>query len=1835
MSSTKLNSHLNFTMAAYISAFIVLLAGPGVSGVYDSSFVITSPSETDACLVIDVDAPSCLTVAVDDLLEDSEAVTGKRLELLHEFPYLVSGSYIAAGVSGQSMILNRLEMKYEFDLSGLEGKREAFEIRRIKDIRGGIDLLIVAGSDPRGAMYGIYEISKEAFGVEPMHFWTGMYPEHKRRTAWDKGNYSQGPPSFKYRGIFINDEDFLMGWKGRASDRIVEPEIYKEILEALCRLRGNMIAPAMYAEYMDAESIKMLKERHLIYTASHLEILLSNPQIYWKEFCRKNWGKELAYSFSMHPDKLKQFWQDSINRHKDHEAIWPVGLRGITDYAFWRSDPHAPKTDKARAKFVENAIGFQLDLLRENLDSKDFTASLALYEEILDLYETGHLNIPDDIIMIWCDNGWVAEMRQLPGELHARHPGGNGVYFHLANCDRQWSQWVDLHHFQQQFQKIVYSGATDYALFNVGDIREIPLNIKAAMDVSWDSSQVLNENWASNYLQKWTDNYFGSAGLDAAGIYKRYFELEYPVSCTWVVELVAPYTHSDKLYSLWQTTSAGEFLEKGPSPWFIKPFASLVDFEKARQRRGQVVDVSGIPGRLEKWNKLYLDALKVMQLLQGSDRQFFFDNMILQIQISRNIHLWADSVIKGFSAAADGDFCAAEKHFTHAAQAMYTIESERQKSEHGKWKNWYRGQMHNGWQYSLWSLRPEVHAEHAEKLAKYARAAGRVPQNEFSQVVINNDTIALTSDNRQVEKSIRVPYKKDDIRSAYFVFTATGIEKKDIAKISVNSSDYALPVTGSSYDFAGNIEIDVSDFLANDNTLRFYLAGNEANGVKISNSLLVLNLAHPGNSAAEQFNQARTASDYVSIDMSDPVDWEPMTGWIGNPAGKYEVSAGNGTMFTVSEAGRGMKWRRRLDRRIDTSKYPYLKLRYRARDVLPVSEYFLYMSEIDSGMAANDVMPISLSSLICDGNVHEAVVKIEPMNINTLACQVQAATEKCYVEVLDISFYKTGKTNADKSIVETLNYIPGGTEIKEYNPVKLESNTNVAGWLANLGFGDSWFENEDVLIDNVYFNLCTGKKAMATTLKGKETLSVDIDEEPGIIYLLMGARFTGKETPSIGGGDIEYIEQPHRFHVELTYADGLVDRIFPKRLNDGRYRIRQGLFVYTVKPARDASVDKLSFIDNMDNGRFIVLAVSTGSKPMAQKAKAPKEQEPLNRATQPFESKTFSGSGIYCETDLEANKIGRLCNRLTNTEWLKQPTSVYSINSMAELDVKADASVIRPAQIRFDLQITNNTAKPVELAPVFPDLKGISPGGNTEELFYCFPKRGAVISNAKLDLKARYGGDFPLQYIDVYHERAGGVYILTCDMQNHARDFHVNKKDAVNISVEYLPRTLRPGETWKLPAVIIGTHENDWHDAFKAYKGWLKTWYKPAAKRKDWFREIFNFRQLFLSHPMPRPSGAFDRHTKEYNIQKVLEEDIKNFGGIDYLHIFDWYDFSYGPGDYAPWDYLGGVNTFQRQLNSVQQMGIPVGLYVQGVFVQSTTEIGKAKGEKWQALDSSGNPYVVYPNVYTICSSVAGWQDYIAQTCSRIETQLGPNGIYIDSIGMGPWKCYAADHGHQVPAGRVDGEFAIIKNVRRKLPEDTALYTEEIPSDVTTQYQDGAFTYAVNQSVEAFTPVRVNMARFAIPDFKTFEIIICDMPVGDDLEAIKAVFFNGEGIWLEGMVPEFYSYKACELIRKTHRILRKYRESFCSDSPVPLVETRHPEVFANYFPARGCKVWTLFNSGWSTVRANLIEVEHEYGMKYYDLWNDRPVTAEIKGDKALLHVEIGPRDVGCIAAKRR
>jgi hypothetical protein len=1049
--------------------------------------------------------------------------------------------------------------------------------------------------------------------------------------------------------------------------------------------------------------------------------------------------------------------------------------------------------------------------------------------------------------------------------------------------------------------------------------------------------------------------------------------------------------------------------------------------------------------------------------------------------------------------------------------------------------------------------------------------------------------------------------------------------------------------------------------------------------------------------------------------------WEPKPGWLPNPASDDQRSVTRQediTTFRVAEPGRGMKWAWSLPEEVPLEGHRYVAMRYRATRLRPAGGYALCVIGKPRGDGRDYTPVIEPSELIADGRWHTVAADIRGVArefpaIGAFALQVQAAEPDATLELAAIRLVNAVPPS---KLSDFIAWQPGA-KFEDTQPVPIPANSPSAPWREHLRLAD-WFADaqrgaavphrkegsgaEDdrvaqppsavltLTAEGLPFCLRAQPPDLAATgIRSREELRIPCKAKASEVYVLLLAALVGPEEEVYGGGRFKAIRDVDRFRLRLTYADGTADECLPMNAATDQFAITEGpqVLVAAADPAK--TLTALALRDICKQAAFAVAAVTARTAGAPRFPAALEETPPLHMSVGPtvrrpaeFE-KWMNGFPI----------VRRLTHPETGWQYLSKPVQMLAFSvdgepvpperfelraqsrtSTGKLlsgeysvempgDLSAQVYVMRALQpwdfpgydIVLGVNLTNADSKAHKIAVDGPRLGPYRLSREPDDAYYLLPRRGAAFDNRSCSYRERYCGLFPVQFIDSFSPRQRCGLSFRAAGRNGLRKhvFLKKKGNEFTLGVQYREFVVQPGETLSVPPCVFTLHDGNWHRGLEAYRKWLRTWHKPLSPRKPWFREIFNFRQRFLHAHDP----LYDPKTGTYRMAEGLAEDRREFGGVDYLHLFDWGNCGphgriYGrTGDYSPYDYLkGGRAALREAIAGVQEQGIPVGLYIEGYLLTARGKLGQAHGEDWQIAKPDGSGlWWAGEQEMMVCPGVEEWREVQASTYETKVTELGVDGMYIDQFGFAnAWKdCYAADHGHAVPSYPVRTEREMTKLIRQRVEAVTkgvAIYTEETPVDGTTAFQDGSFTYAMNAARRTQTLVPINIARFAFPDFKTIEILICDKPTGSWATGVRWVFFNGEALWIEGP-PKWFEPQTRAEIRRCHRILRKHRDAFTSLEPVPLRPTEMGGVWANEFPvvvrgdleppSRFSKVvYTLYNARHRTVRGEVLRVPHVEGTTYYDEWHQRKATVRIEGGEAVLATELGPHGTGCLVVER-
>ncbi len=1033
------------------------------------------------------------------------------------------------------------------------------------------------------------------------------------------------------------------------------------------------------------------------------------------------------------------------------------------------------------------------------------------------------------------------------------------------------------------------------------------------------------------------------------------------------------------------------------------------------------------------------------------------------------------------------------------------------------------------------------------------------------------------------------------------------------------------------------------------------------------------------------------------LDLSK-AEWTPQPSWLSNPSPAADVERADGqTVFRVRAAHAGMKWSWFFDQPVSLKGRRYVCLRYRSAGTRPYSDYAACVLGTKAADGKSYFPIIRAQRLRHNGRWHTLTLPIDEAaalfpTIKGLAIQVQCdAGGDALFAVSKLGFVNhiapasAQDLLAAKPVESTAGFalLPPPADANADLQEALDA-MNVQGW----PFG------RRVAVDGVPFQLpAKGRPAPASGLRATGSLVQPVGKRCSQVFLLTLAVLRGKEEEVYArNARCTRIAEIDRFRAALDYADGSRDECFPYNATSRDYSVSEGAQVLCVFADPTKRLERVTLEDRTDRAGFVVVAATARAAGRlfadAAEENLPTLIRPRRPPARPVAAPVIKPSGDGFALDcgvLRARLAVRPAPRLVSlrnnypvsdelfkhgpgaalyevrvdgkpASWsafalqdaeLETPQCLRLAYDAASLHVRFTLRVetVMDREIAFRASLTNTDSKTRRLGLAGPVFGDFVLGRRLAANYYVFPKRGWLFHNRPVSARARYGGMFPLQFVAAFNPAAGScAWLRTEDLAGVLRDYRLDKTEAgLRFWLDYPAREIQPGASLTAARSLIGAYDGDWRDAFNRYSAWVKTWYRPQGPRPRWWRETFNFRQRFLHNWDP----LYDAKTGRFRLEDALAEARRCFGGMEYLHLFDWgncgrYGRIYGRvGDYSPYDYLkGGRAAFRAAIAGVQRRGVHVGLYIEGYLLQERGKLGRKFGKQWQLIDWRGRPrYWPGSTEMMMCPWVKGWREVQAATYAAKVKELDVDGMYLDEFGFaGSGKdCWSRRHGHPVPGYAVLGERGLSQLVRRRITAvkpAVVLYDEETPCDVNSQILDGSFTYHMRCCRQSQPLAPLHPLRFAVPSFKTFEILVCDRPTGSWAEGVKWAFFNGEGLWLEGPGREWFRADTLAVIRKCHAILRRWRSAFASDSVEALVPTLAPGVFANRFVGDGVVVYTLYNARHRTTRGPVLALPGREAGRVYDAWNDRPLAAPLRGGRRVVSLTLGPRDVGCVVCER-
>lgn len=484
--SCKSNTEINTKNTTYISE--------------STGFTISNKGKTIPIYLSQKDYSGVLKVA-KIFQEDIERVTDVKPVLIKD-KIPSEGTAIIIGTIGKSELIDRLIVDNKLDVSSIEGKWETFLIETIKNPFEGVDeVLVIVGSDKRGTIYGMFDVSYE-MGVSTLYFWADVPVKKKESVFITRGTHSKGTPKVKYRGVFINDEaPALTSWVYPKFGGF-NSKFYSHVFELILRMKGNYLWPAMWpprAFYADDPQNGILAdELGIVMGTSHHEPL-ARAHAEWKTpFAKGHWN------YVTNTEELEEFWTGGMQRAKNWESLITVGMRGDGDEAM---------SEETSTELLENVVKAQRKIIADvtGKPAEETPQMWALYKEVQDYYDKG-MQVPDDVTLLLCDDNW-GNIRKLPALDAKPRKGGYGIYYHFdyVGGPRNY-KWVNTSQIERVWEQmnLAYEHNVDKIwIVNVGDIKPMEFPIEFFLDFAWNPNQWNADNLQDYYVE-WAEKQFGS-----------------------------------------------------------------------------------------------------------------------------------------------------------------------------------------------------------------------------------------------------------------------------------------------------------------------------------------------------------------------------------------------------------------------------------------------------------------------------------------------------------------------------------------------------------------------------------------------------------------------------------------------------------------------------------------------------------------------------------------------------------------------------------------------------------------------------------------------------------------------------------------------------------------------------------------------------------------------------------------------------------------------------------------------------------------------------------------------------------------------------------------------------------------------------------------------------------------------------------------------------------------------------------------------------------------------------------------------------------------------------
>lgn len=460
------------------------------------------------------------------LANDVARVTGTPLKVQ---PCVEGANYaIIAGTIGQSHTIDQLVKAGKIDTTGLTGTWERYHVALLKaPVKGVKSAIVIAGSDRRGTAYGILSISR-AIGVNPWCWWLDAPTKKRTSCMLQVKSFTSRTPSVRYRGVFINDEDWgLLRWAKHNYEKDrgnIGPRTYAAVCELLLRLNANYLCPAMHeaslAFHQVAENRMVADTFAIVMGSSHCEPLLLNTASEWD---KQRYG---AWDYTHNRKGVDSVLNARAQELAPYENVYTLALRGLHDVAMAGSDDMIE-----RKNTMQTALAAQRQMVARATGKRPETIPQAFtpYKEVLDVYDKG-LQLPDDVTIIWPDDNY-GYMKRLSSPDEQKRSGRSGVYYHASYLgrphDHLWMNTQSPCHMYEELKKAYDLTADRIWLLNAGDIKSCEFAVDLFLAMAYDIDSFDYQRCA-DYRTEWTCQLLGNEyKAEYQDIFRSFYRLAF------------------------------------------------------------------------------------------------------------------------------------------------------------------------------------------------------------------------------------------------------------------------------------------------------------------------------------------------------------------------------------------------------------------------------------------------------------------------------------------------------------------------------------------------------------------------------------------------------------------------------------------------------------------------------------------------------------------------------------------------------------------------------------------------------------------------------------------------------------------------------------------------------------------------------------------------------------------------------------------------------------------------------------------------------------------------------------------------------------------------------------------------------------------------------------------------------------------------------------------------------------------------------------------------------------------------------------------------------------